>query len=181
MPLIVKEEKNNNPIELPSQNNHVAVCIGVWDVGKQKTNYNNEVKIAHKVLIRWEIDEEITQEGDYQGKKKCVNKFYTLSFHPKSRLRMDVESWIGTLHDDVIMTGFDLENLIGQPCMLNVIHNESNGKTYANVMTISKLPKGLQPFETDNLDIYREKEPEFVQKIRDNFAATLVEEEKAPF
>ena len=172
MALIIKEENVSSGIELPTEDNHVAVCIGVWDVGKQKTEYNGEIKIKHKVVFRWEINEEITQEGEYKGKKKCINKFYTYSFHPKAQLRNDVESWIGSL-GDAVYTGFDLELLVGQSCMLNVIHNTSNGKTYANVSSISKLPKGLPSFEPDNN--YIDNEPDFVNKIRASFAETLKE------
>ena len=109
-------------------------------------------------------------------------------------MRRDVECWIGKLPDDVIMKGYDLENLIGQPCMLNIVHNkDEQGNTWVNVNNISKLPKGLQPFITDNLEAYRQQEPAFVQNRRDGYAQkladymatqnrpTTVEEEKAPF
>lgn len=172
MPLIIKEEINNR-IELPTEDNHVAVCVGVWDVGKQRTEYNNEIKIKQKVMFRWEIDEEITQEGEYKGKKKCINKFYTYSFHQKSRLRQDIESWIGSL-GETVKTGFDLEDLVGKACMLNIVHNNApNNKTYANVKDIAKLPKGLKAFAPDNL--YQDNEPEFVDKIRASNRETLEE------
>lgn len=181
MPLIVKPKINkdtNKKIELASEDNHVAVCVGIWDMGNTATTFREtkETKILHKILIRWEIDENIQEEGEYQGKKKCVDKPYNFTFHEKSNLRRDVESWIGKLKDDVIMVGFDLETLIGQPCMLNIAHNiDEQGNKWANVMNISKLPKGLQPFITDNLETYRQQEPAFVQKRRDKYAEKLAE------
>lgn len=199
MPLIVKPKINkdtNKQIELASEDNHVAVCVGVWDMGNTAITFTatKETKILHKILIRWEIDEDIQQEGEYKGKKKCVDKTYNFTFHEKSNLRRDVESWIGKLPDDVIMKGYDLENLIGQPCMLNIVHNkDEHGNTWVNVNNISKLPKGLQPFITDNLEAYRQQEPAFVQNRRDGYAQkladymatqnrpTIEEEEKAPF
>ena len=199
MPLIVKPKinnDNNKKIELASEDNHVAVCIGVWDMGKTAQYFEgtNETKILHKILIRWEIDEDIQQEGEHKGKKKCVDKTYNFTFHEKSNLRRDVESWIGKLKDDVIMVGFDLESLIGQACMLNIVHNIcKQGNTWVNVNNISKLPKGLQPFETDNLEAYRQQDPAFIQKRRNEYSQKLAdymatqnrptteEEEKAPF
>ena len=180
MPLIVKPKINNEnkKIELASEDNHVAVCVGVWDLGNTAVTFNttNETKILHKILIRWEIDEELQQEGEYKGKKKCVEQTYNFTFHEKSNLRRAVESWIGKLKDDVIMVGFDLESLIGQACMLNIVHNiDEHGKTWVNVNNISKLPKGLQPFETDNLETYRQQEPAFVQKRRDKYVEKLAE------
>lgn len=180
MTIILKEEKGP-VVEIPSEENHLAVCIGVWDMGKQRTDYNGEEKINHKLLIRWEIDEDIT-EGEYEGKKKCINKFYNMSLHEKSTLRGQIEAWTGKL-TPVELAGYDVESLVGKACMLNVIHNENNGRTYANVASVSKVPKGLTVFEADNLDEYMKKEPEFIQKIRDKFAESLIVEDKevAPF
>jgi len=174
MALIIKEESNNNNSLdfLPSEENHVAVCVGVWDVGKQKSDFTGEVLIKHKVVIRWEIDEEIT-EGEYKGKKKCVNKFYNLSLHEKSTLRKEIEGWVGKIPKEQLDNGFDLDSLRGKACMLNIVHSESKGKTYANVKGVTKIPKGITVFEPDNLQAYLENEPEFVEKIRVRFAETL--------
>lgn len=35
--------------------------------------------------------------------------------------------------------------LAGKPCMVSVVESESSGKTYSNVQSVSKLPKGLPP------------------------------------
>lgn len=45
------------------------------------------------------------------------------------------------IHDD---ESPDLEALLGEPCLLNVFHNESNGNTYANIQNASPLARGLE-------------------------------------
>ena len=174
MTLIIKEESKNNIDFLPSEENHVAVCVGVWDVGRVKSEFNGEVKIKHKILVRWEIDEDIT-ESEYKDKKKCINKYYNFSLHEKSMLRKDLESWMGKLTKEELSEGYDLDTLRGKACMLNIVHNEHNGNTYANVTGVTKIPKGVSIFEPDNLEEYKKEEPEFISKIRARNAETLEE------
>ena len=37
----------------------------------------------------------------------------------------------------------DLEALLGEACLLNVVHTEKEGNTYANIQGASPLPKGM--------------------------------------
>ena len=39
--------------------------------------------------------------------------------------------------------GFNLTTLLGKPCQLQVIHVDSNGKTYANINNIVNLPDNM--------------------------------------
>jgi hypothetical protein len=45
------------------------------------------------------------------------------------------------IHDD---ESPDLESLLGDACLLNVVHNESNGNTYANIQNASPLARGME-------------------------------------
>jgi hypothetical protein len=44
----------------------------------------------------------------------------------------------------------DLEALLGQVCLLNVVHTAKDGVTYANVRNASPLPKGMDAPELFN-------------------------------
>jgi len=72
-----------------------------------------------------------------------VHKRYTCSLHEKSGLCKDLEAWRGKPFTPEELLGFDLENLLGKPCMLSVIHVERNGSTYANVSGVMKSPRGI--------------------------------------
>jgi hypothetical protein len=111
------------------------------------------------------------ETGEYKGKNKTVNLTTTYSFNSLSRLTKIIEAWKGKLTPEELKGGFDLNILVGLPCMLNVLHTESNGKTYANVDTVTKLPAGMKAFDPDNL--YINETPEFIEKFRQNNAETL--------
>ena len=63
----------------------------------------------------------------------------------QGNLRKDLESWRGKAFSETEAEDFDLTKLLGATCMLNVIHNtaKASGRTYANIASISKMPKGL--------------------------------------
>lgn len=116
---------------------HQAVCVDVVDLGIVKGQFGEK----HKVEIRWQADSE-----NENGRRFELRKWYTLSLHEKSNLRKDLECWRGRKFTEGELAGFDLENLLGANCQLQVIHNLSDeGKTYDNVQAIvphnSKLPK----------------------------------------
>ena len=115
-----------------------SVCCDVVDLGILKVSYGGKEKEQHKVRLSWQIEEEMQD-----GKPFLVSKRYTLSLHEKAALRKDLESWRGRAFTDEELKGFDLEVLIGVPCMLSVVQVKSptTGDTYANIAAIMKLPK----------------------------------------
>lgn len=118
---------------------HQAVCCDVVDMGVLEVTYAGKTKKQHKVRVVWQVD-----EARDDGKPFIVQKRYTLSLHEKAALRADLENWRGKPFSDAELAGFDLENLIGANCQLNVIHAVKNTDTYANVAGIVPLGKGMQ-------------------------------------
>lgn len=145
----------------PPSGTHVAICYRFIDLGTQRTEYKGEVKEQHKVLISWELPHEMmdTEDGE---KPFTIHKRYTWSMHEKANLRHDLESWRGKrfTEADFGEGGFDTQNLIGVPCMVSVVHNEKDGKTYANLSGISGLPKGMDKPTLTNDRAYLVLDPE---------------------
>jgi hypothetical protein len=109
-------------------------------------NFGGKEKSQHKVKIVWQIDEDRDD-----GKRFCVRKRYTLSLHEKSTLRKDLESWRGRPFTPAELEGFDLEVLLGVPCLLSVMHAiKPEGNTWANVAAIMKLPKTMQAIQVSD-------------------------------
>lgn len=121
-----------------------ALCVDVVDLGMVKSTYSGKIKNQHKVNIVWQIEE--TRDD---GKPFMPRKRYTLSLHEKASLRKDLESWRGRPFSDDELSGFDLEALIGVPCMISVVQAAVAGQIYANVTAIMKSPKGLTPPAAD--------------------------------
>lgn len=162
MPILASEGARKEFHLLPADT-YQAVCNDIWDIGFQKTVFNDEEKIQHKIIIQWEVTEKIPS-GEYEGKRFAISKRYTLSLHKKSTLRAHLEAWRGKAFTDEELKGFDIEKLIGVNCMVSVIHNESGANTYANVSGVSKLMKGLTPIKPEN----ERKIPDWVKKLQDN-------------
>ena len=72
-----------------------------------------------------------------------ISKTYTASMHEKAALSKDLESWRGRAFTDEERDGFDLKKVLGQPCLLNVIHENKGGTVYANIASVSPVPKGM--------------------------------------
>lgn len=133
----------NGGTNLPpvSEGTHLAVCNMIVDLGLQVSEvYKNT---SRKVLIGWEIPGETikTEDGEHP---RTLSKRYTASLNESANLRQDLAAWRGRDFTSEELEAFDLRNIIGKSCLLNVIHKESNGKTYANISSIMALPKGME-------------------------------------
>ena len=130
---------NIAPIE---EGTHLAVCSMIVDLGQQ---YSEVYKTSSKkVLIGWEIPDE-TIELDDGPHPRTLSKTYTASLNESANLRQDLAAWRGRDFTPEELAGFNLRNIAEKSCLINVIHKESNGKTYANIQNIMALPKGMQP------------------------------------
>lgn len=119
---------------------HSAVCCDVRDLGLLETTWQGETRTKHKILLSWQIAEDRDD-----GKPWLCSKRYTLSLHEKSALRKDLESWRGRPFTEAELAGFDVETIIGVPCLLNITHRSVGDATYANVVGVTPLMKGLVP------------------------------------
>lgn len=122
--------------ELPSVGFHSAVCVDYVDEGFSVTQFGEKHKIKYVFQL---------EEATEKGYRHTVTKWFNLSMHEKSTLRKFLGSWRGkALTDEEVNTppGFDLECVLGKPCILNIIHNEGNGgKIYANIDSITPHSK----------------------------------------
>lgn len=155
--------------------NHVAVCYRVLDLGTQKSDFQGQVSMKRKVLITWEIPDELMDDG----RPFSVSKKYTFSSHEKATFRKDLESWRGVPFQDSDFGpgGFDIKNLLGKGCMLNVIHEEKGDKTYTNIASIARMPKGMNaPAPVNAITYFTLEKPDWAiydalsQGLRDQIA-----------
>lgn len=134
---------------LPPPGMHRAICYRFVDLGTQESEWKGETKHLRKISLAFELVDEF-DEFEWEGKKISrpfsVHARFTWSMHEKGNLRPFLESWRGKgfSEADLEPGGFDAKNLVGVPCYLNVIHNESNGRTYANIKAITPLPKAVK-------------------------------------
>lgn len=140
MSLTVNANPTSSIAPIP-EGTYLGVCNMLVDLGVQ---YNETYKNAsRKVLIGWEIPEE-TFTVDGEEKPRVLSKRYTASLDERATLRQDLAAWRGRDFTPEELAAFDLRNIVGASCLINVIHKESNGKTYANISSIMALPKGMK-------------------------------------
>lgn len=137
------EDKGGNFERCPS-GMHLARCYRIIDLGTQKSEYMGQVKYLHKVMLGWEIhgtDDNGKPLKMNDGRPFGIFKNYTLSWSEKANLRLDLQSWRGRPFTQEEMRKFDLKNVLGAWCMLNVIERPGqDGKTYTNVNGVTPVP-----------------------------------------
>ena len=117
---------------------YAAVCDMVVLMGYQPGSAAFP-KPRLKVYIRWQVPEERTDDD----RPMVVGATLTASMNEKAQLRQLLEGWRSKKFSDEDAEAFDVAKLIGQPCMVSVVEKDVGGKTYSNVASVSKLPKGL--------------------------------------
>jgi hypothetical protein len=97
-------------------------------------------KTSHKVLVCWEIPSETLENGE----TRRLSKTYTATLNEKGNLRKDLIAWRGRDFTPEELKAFDLRNIAGAPCMLQIVHKvKQDGSKFANIAAIMKLPKGM--------------------------------------
>lgn len=141
MSLKVSENGSGSNIPMLEEGSYAAVCYMLVDIGLQRNErYGNS---SRKVIIGWEIADEYV-EVDGEQKPRVFSARYTASLNEKAILRRDLAAWRGKEFTEAELSEFNLCNIIGAPCLIQIIHKEgSNGKMYANLASIMKLPKGM--------------------------------------
>ena len=132
---------------------HVAVAYGIYDLG----THHDELygKDVHKILINWEIPEErieLERDGQKLNLPRAISKRYNMSLNTKATLRKDLDAWRGRAFTAKELEGFDIKNVLGAACQIQVVHkaSQTTSKVFANVQTIMALGKGMQPPEMEN-------------------------------
>lgn len=131
--MIVKKSGNFTPAP---EGVHNAVCVDVVDLGVVDGMWGAQPKIR----LAWELEETMPD-----GRRFIASKRYTPSLHEKATLAKDLKSWRGRPFTAEELAGFELDNVIGAPCKLVIQHDERDGNTYANVVTVMKATKKLAP------------------------------------
>lgn len=162
--------------KLVSPGMHIAVCYQIVDLGTSLDYYNN---MSHKVQLGWEIlDEsyEIERDNVKQEYNFLVYKEYTASLGENTNLRKDLESWRSKDFTVQELKGFELKNILGVPCQLNIkIKTSAKGNEYPLILSVNPIGKNETQkgnkemfyvgFDEDpyNIELYKML-PEFLQE-----------------
>jgi hypothetical protein len=177
------EDKGGNFERCPS-GMHLARCYRIVDLGTQKSEYMGQVKYLHKIMLGWEIHG-MNDDGSpikmQDGRPFGIFKNYTLSWSEKANLRLDLQSWRGKPFTQEEMRKFDLKNVLGAWCMLNIIERpgKSDGKMYTNVDGVTPVPAMIKqnglPTAVNKNELFKIDEPdmEMFNGFSDNLKAKI--------
>lgn len=163
------EASGNKDFKMVPAGSHLARCYRIIDLGTQPTEWQGQTKYLRKIMLSWEVHGE-DDAGDPlttdEGAPLALFKNYTLSWSENSNLRKDLQGWRGKPWTDQEANRFDLKNILGQFCMLNVVHRPGqNGKVYANVAGITPVPAAIKknglPEGVNETQMFRLADPDW--------------------
>ena len=170
---LIAKSSGNGDFELTPEGAYIARCIKVIDMGTQTRTGQFGTKSKHEVMISWELlDQEVKMKD---GKPFAASKFYTVSLAEKANLRKDLEAWRGKKFTQEELDGFDLKNILGTYCYVQVVHSEDG--QYANINSIMSY-KGDKPQGVNDLMVFDMSNPDinvfnsFSDKMKEKIQST---------
>lgn len=155
---------------------HLARCYQFLHIGNVPNTFPGaQSAVINKIRLTWELpDEKVSFKEGEEPKPFSISQDYTLSMNEKANLRKMVQSWLGQKMTDEEATDFDVETLVGKPCLLTIVHTTKGDKTYASVNNVTALPGKMEcpaainapsviNWETMTVDAFNAL-PEFLQK-----------------
>ena len=162
--MLTVSAKSKSSVPILEADTYPARCVSLIDIGDQFSEMSG--RFNRQVVLMFELPtEHVVIDGE--KKPRFMSITYTLSLSEKAKLRTILETWRGRGFTDDELKGFDLKQIVGQACMLTVVHKTAkNGNTYANIGTITKPMKGITIPEAETpLLIYDLDEPDALEKM----------------
>ena len=143
----VEQQQQTTNKYLAPAGTHIARCFRMIHVGERDYQYQGEPKKRNSLWVYFELPNELAVFNPEKGEEPySVNIEYNHVPYETAKIIKHINSWRGKALTPQEIDDFDVQSLLGQPCMLTIVHNTSatNGKTYANITSISGLPKGIE-------------------------------------
>ena len=134
---------NNTSRAIAPEGAFVARCYQIVDLGTTMQTGQFPGK-KRKVQFIFELPTELHEFERGDGLKPFyARSIYNFSMNEKAVLRRDIEAWAGKKMSNEIASDFDIFTLLGKACLVNITHVEKGDSTYANIIGMSPIPKGM--------------------------------------
>ena len=140
--------------ELIPAGSHVATCCIVAFIGWHPNPFQSG-KLVPKTVFSFELADERNKEG----KPFTISLIMRDSLHVKAEMRKMLENWRSKPFTNDELRGFEITKVLGQACMVSVIHKDSNGEKKARIGSVSKLPKTVTKPAMTSPPLYYTIEP----------------------
>ena len=138
-----------------------GVISAIWDIGKQKKEWQGEVSIINQLMIRIEVSKTISAPGsEYDGKRYAPTSWVTVprAFSDKANIVKIASAALGKTMGAPDFAQFDTDALIGKNLVVTVGHTTS-GK--AKITGFSPAMDGITPMTPE----LTTEMPEWVKKM----------------
>ncbi len=143
--MIIATNKGGMNFEPVPAGTRVARCYSAVHIGTNAENVLGELKDINKVRLSFELPLDTKVFREENGEQPFVlSKDFTVSMHEKANLRKFTEGMLGVSLKDHEAEAFDVEELVGRECLLNIVHKDraSGEGKYALIAGASPLMKG---------------------------------------
>lgn len=176
MGLKMSDAKSSSDRPQAPEGSHVGICVRIYDLGTQEDEFEGKLKLNRKLRFGFELPDETHVFSEDKGAQPFVVDL-TLNFSSfeRSNFIKTMTTWLGKAPDE----SFDIEELLGRAGMVTITHKDVKGKVYANVTSITPVPKALLKSipDPENKPVYwsvesgkdaaYDKLPEFLRKMAD--------------
>jgi hypothetical protein len=132
----MKPKENSNKFVIPA-GLHDAICYGVVHAGTVNSPYNNQPRMRNVLYLCYEFPAIKNVFDEDKGEQPAVTTMmFTYSYSEKGNLLDWINTWSNGKINKKNITDFDIEKLAGLGCKLQIIMDESEGKTRS-------YPKGI--------------------------------------
>ena len=120
-----------------------ATCYGIVVVGTKKENFNGDEKNRCKIMLFFELPDEMRVFDIDKGEQPfSLKKEYTFTMFSKSSLRKDLEAWRGKDFTDAEAAVFNISTLLGVGVNLGVgIKTSRTNKRYNVINSLNPNKK----------------------------------------
>lgn len=116
-----------------------AVVCDIIDHGFVRNTWGGKGgEEIHKCTLRWQVAESMKDGRPYIAQRR-----FTVSLHERAALRKAVNSIRGKPLTDKEAEGYELDELIGLNCLIEVKREQKPRGLFAEVIGIMGLPKGM--------------------------------------
>lgn len=133
MALLLKPTKSGAGSVKAPPGNHLAVLVGIFEMGEQEDRFDDKKKPRPQVYLLWELTGE---QISGTTKNHVIGTAVTKSLNEKATLRAWIKARTGK---DIPEEGYNLANELGQPCMLNVVMDGD----WPRIGGVAAVPKGF--------------------------------------
>ena len=170
----ITAKKEDVQFTITPAGNHIGRIYQMIHIGTVLEEYDGNESLKEKVRITFELPLETHEFKEGEGEKPfSISQEYTVSMHEKAKLRQHIENMLGCSLQEEEANSFEVTDLMGKACMVNVSHKtaKTSGRKYAYISSLAPLPKGMEEPEVVN----EPKTLDFNDNWNDDLFASLPE------